>query len=67
MDKDLKKLLKEAERQGFTWRLTRKGHVQVSDPQGAICAVAAGTASDHRSQRNFLSQMRRAGFTYPPK
>jgi len=41
--------------------------VQVSDPQGAICAVAAGTASDHRSQRNFLSQMRRAGFTYPPK
>jgi hypothetical protein len=67
VDKDTRKLLKEAERQGFTWRQTRKGHIQVRDAEGMVVAVFAGTASDHRSMRNALADLKRAGFQWPPR
>lgn len=67
MDKDTKKILAEAERQGFTVRRTSKGHHQVRDANGQVVAVFAGTASDHRSIRNSLAALRRAGFIWPTR
>lgn len=66
MDKDLRKLLAEAERQGFEWKTTKRGHINVSR-NGAWVTTFAGTASDHRSMRNGLAHMKRAGFQWPPK
>ncbi|MHA6626929.1 hypothetical protein ACU61A_15950 [Pseudonocardia sichuanensis] len=67
MDKDTKKVLAEAERQGFTVRITSKGHAQVRDADGRVVAVLAGTGSDVRGLRNAIAQLRRAGFVWPPK
>jgi hypothetical protein len=67
VDKDTKKVLAEAERQGFTVRTTSKGHAQVRDADGQIVAVFAGTGSDHRGLKNGIAQLRRAGFVWPPK
>jgi hypothetical protein len=60
MDKDLKKLLKGLESQGYGIRYTKRGHVVVYSPEGKRLATFAGTASDWRSIRNSLSRMRRA-------
>lgn len=67
MDKDTKKVLAEAERQGFTVRTTSKGHAQVRDADGQVVAVFSGTASDVRALRNGIAALRRAGFVWPPK
>lgn len=65
MDKDTKRLLAEAERQGFTVRITRNGHAQVRDANNVVVTVLSGTASDHRSFRNAVSQLRKAGLVWP--
>jgi hypothetical protein len=67
VDKDTKKVLAEAERQGFTVRITSKGHAQVRDADGQVVAIFAGTASDVRALRNGIAALRRAGFIWPPK
>jgi hypothetical protein len=67
VDKDTKKVLEEAERQGFTTRRTSRGHIQVRDQNGQIVAVFSGTASDHRALRNGIAQLKRAGFVWPRK
>lgn len=66
LDKDSQKVLDEAERQGFKYRTTKKGHAQVKDSDGQVVAVLSGTASDVRSYRNGLADLRRAGFIWPP-
>ena len=66
MDKDLKKIDKALNAQGFETRLTKKGHLQVRR-DGRVVAIFAGTPSDGRSRRNSLAQARRAGFQWPPK
>jgi hypothetical protein len=63
---DLRKLLKAAEAQGFTVERTSKGHWLVRDAEGLAVATIAGTASDHRSWRNALAYLRKAGFIWPP-
>lgn len=65
MDKDTRKVLAEAERQGFTVRITSKGHAQVRDANNVVVAVFAGTASDVRALRNGIAALRRAGFVWP--
>ena len=65
-DKDTEKVIKEAERQGFTVTRTSKGHVQVKCPGGGIC-VTGGTPGDIRGLRNFIACLRRSGFIWPPK
>lgn len=67
MDKDTRKVLDEAERQGFTFRTTTKGHAQVRKANGQVVAVFAGTASDVRAPRNGIAALRRAGFVWPPR
>lgn len=61
MKKDMKKLLKAVEEQGFTYRRTTKGHYAVYK-DGRIIAVMSGTSSDHRSDKNALADLKRNGF-----
>lgn len=66
MNKDLKKIIKALEGQGFTVDVTKRGHVVVKK-DGRMVATLAGTASDHRSIKNGLSYLKRAGFQWPPR
>lgn len=66
MDKDTKKVIKAAEAQGFTVELSRKGH-PVFTKGGKLIATGSGTASDPRSIKNLIAQLRRAGFQWPPR
>lgn len=63
VNKDLRKLTRELVEQGFAVRSTRRGHLMVTFA-GQSVAVLAGTPSDHRSNRNGLARLRRAGFVY---
>ncbi|GGL27794.1 hypothetical protein H9L10_03460 [Phycicoccus endophyticus] len=66
MDKEMRKIAKALERQGFDVRVTKRGHISVSK-NGRFVVVFAGTPSDWRSMRNALAAARRAGFTWPEK
>ena len=61
MHKDLRKLVKAAEAQGFGTFTNRKGHL-VFTVDGQIVAIFSGTPSDHRSWTNSMARLRRAGF-----
>lgn len=61
MKKDLRTLSRALTSQGFTTRMSSKGHLVVSR-SGHTVAVLAGTPSDCRSMRNSLADLRRAGF-----
>lgn len=63
MKKDIRKLSKELTAQGFQIRTTRREHLLVQR-DGVTVAGFAGTPSDHRSIKNSIAQLRRAGFTY---
>lgn len=65
MDKDLRKLLKALVKAGFEVRVTRKGHHAVYLDDRWVTTLS-GTPSDHRSTRNALAALRRAGFQKPP-
>lgn len=65
MDKDLKKLLKALVKAGFEVRVTKKGHHAVYLGERWITTLA-GTPSDHRSSKNALAALKRAGFKKPP-
>jgi len=65
MDKDLRKIVKALEAQGFEVTVTSKGHLIVTR-EGAVITTFSGTASDWRSLRNGLAHARRAGFRWPP-
>ena len=64
MDKDLRKVVKALEAQGFESRVSRKGHIIVTR-KGRVVAVFSGTASDWRAMRNGIAAARRAGFVWP--
>ncbi|MGH1563011.1 hypothetical protein [Mumia sp. DW29H23] len=66
MDKDIKKVIKALEDQGFEVRYTRKGHPAVY-LDGRFVTTFAGTPSDSRGFRNALAAARRAGFRWPPR
>lgn len=65
MNKDMRKLVRELERQGFEVRVTTKGHFFVTR-DGDFVVVFAGTPSDWRGLRNALAAARRHGFVWPP-
>ncbi|WP_213816208.1 hypothetical protein [Glaciihabitans sp. dw_435] len=65
MGKELAKIFKAAEAQGFTVSRTKSNHYTVYK-DGARVTTFAGTASDQRSIKNGLAYMRRAGFIWPP-
>ncbi|MBO3146372.1 hypothetical protein GZ176_11905 [Dermatophilus congolensis] len=66
MDKDLRKIVKALEKQGYTVTLTRRNHVSVSK-DGKRVATFSGTPSDRRSLLNGIAALRRTGFTWPPQ
>lgn len=66
MDKDLRKIVRALQQQGFEVETTSKGHLLVTR-DGELIAVLAGTASDWRSLRNGLAPLKRAGFRWPPR
>ncbi|KAA9133771.1 hypothetical protein [Microbacterium caowuchunii] len=61
MKKELKKLVRELEAQGFTCTVTGQGHVIVRK-DGAWITVFSGTPSDGRSWKNSMGHAKRAGF-----
>lgn len=67
MDKDTRKVLREAEKQGFTYSVTAKNHFQVRNPAGEIVAYLPSTGSDVRGMKNAIADLRKAGFVWPPK
>ena len=68
MDADWKKVIREAERQGWTIEHGRKGQLKLvpPDPSRQIVTVHR-TPSDHRALENTLANMRRQGLRWPPK
>lgn len=64
---DLRKLRRFAKRHGWTTEIRRKNHVAFIDPEGRCRAVAAYSASDHRSIRNTVAHLRAAGLPVPHK
>jgi predicted RNA binding protein YcfA (HicA-like mRNA interferase family) len=67
VDKDTRKMLAEAERQGWRVVEAKGGHVKLYAPDGATIVTMGSTESDHRARANTLARMRRAGFKWPPK
>ncbi|WKN47169.1 hypothetical protein [Nocardioides sp. Arc9.136] len=65
MDKDMKKVVKALEQQGFEVRTTKKMHIVVYRDGRFVCAFA-GTPSDWRGLKNGIAAARRAGFRWPP-
>ena len=55
-------VIREALAQGWQHDLTTRGHHQFFAPNGRGIVVASGTPSDHRSFRNFMSEMKKRGF-----
>ncbi len=66
MDKDMKKLIAEIERQSFVVRYRRSSHAYVTTPAGRYVTDLASTPSDRRGVRNAIAALRRAGFVWPP-
>lgn len=65
VDKDLKRILKEAKRQGFEVRYSAKGYPMVYLAGGLVAKVAQ-TPGDWRGRKNAIADLRRAGFVWPP-
>ena len=66
MDKDTRKVLDEAERQGFEVRHSAKGYPLIYR-DGEFIVKASQTPGDQRAIRNLIAALRRAGFVWPPK
>ena len=62
-DSDMRKLIKALTEQGFEVVQSKRGHYLVL-LEGRRVATLSGTASDFRSWRNGLAQLRRAGFDW---
>lgn len=58
--KDLKPLIKAAERQGWRVDLSKNNHVKFLAPSGAM-VIAGVSISDHRGLKNVQSHLRKAG------
>ena len=63
MNKDLRKIAKALQDQGFEVTETSRGHLEVRK-DGRRVATLSGTPSDHRSWLNGIAQLRRAAFRW---
>lgn len=66
MNKDLRKIIRALEDQGFEIVRTRKGRFEVR-LDGRHISTLSPTATDYRSTANALGPLRRAGFRWPPR
>lgn len=62
--KSLRKIIREAEKQGWTVKATKNNHWRFYAPDGVNIVHASGTASDHRTLDNLLAQLKRYGFQW---
>lgn len=62
--KELKEIVKAAEKQGWQVKTTKKGHKMFYAPDGVNKVLAGGTPSDHRALQNLLADLRRYGFEW---
>jgi len=62
--KELKEIVRAAEKQGWGVERTKKGHWRFFAPDGENIVHGAGTPSDRRALDNLLSQLRRYGFVW---
>lgn len=65
MDKDLRKLVKALENEGYQIVTAKSGHIKVYDIDGKMIAVLSGTPSDKRALANQLRPLKRLGFRWP--
>lgn len=65
MKKEMQKLERELVRQGFETSWSKKRHLRVY-LDGVWLTTFGGTPSDHRSWRNSMAPLKRAGFRWPP-
>jgi predicted RNA binding protein YcfA (HicA-like mRNA interferase family) len=61
-----KEIAQAAKEQGWEIGRTKKGHLRYvpPDPRQPI-VIGSGTPGDKRALRNFLAQLKRAGFIWP--
>lgn len=64
MDKDLKRLIKELEAQGFEVEIRRGNPHPIVRKDGRRVATLASSPSDRRSWDNGIAYLRRAGFRW---
>lgn len=57
-NRDLRAILVEAEQRGWGVEQTRKGHLKLTHPTGAV-VFAASSPSDHRAIKNMEARLRR--------
>jgi hypothetical protein len=66
MDKDLAKIIRALEAQGFTWTITKSQHIVVRKDDVFVTALG-GNRKDWRGYRNAIAEARRFGFQWPPR
>lgn len=57
-NREMRELVKEAAKDGWTVTLRKGGHLKFEHPEAA-CVFASSTPSDHRSVANTRAQLRR--------
>lgn len=60
--KELRQIIREAERQG--WRVEQRKHWMFYAPDGKNIVTAPSTPSDHRWKQNLIAHLRRYGFRW---
>lgn len=62
--KELKEIVKAAEKQNWRIKKTKKGHLMFLCPDGINSLTTGGTPGDHRAIDNLLAQLRSYGFKW---
>jgi hypothetical protein len=62
--KELKEISRAAEKQGWTVKTRKSGHLTFYAPDGINMVTTGGTPSDHKAIDNLLSYLRRYGFEW---
>jgi predicted RNA binding protein YcfA (HicA-like mRNA interferase family) len=62
--KELKEIVKSAEKQGWRVKKTKKGHLMFYAPDGINKLTTGSTPSEHRAINNLLASLRRYGFKW---
>ncbi|MEV1245114.1 hypothetical protein [Nonomuraea sp. NPDC049750] len=65
--KDIAKIRRELEQQGFEVTVGGSGHWKVYDADGHLIGALPATPSDPRGVLNAIAVLRRAGFVWPPQ
>lgn len=60
--KEIKRLVRDLELQGWRVELRKSGHYVAYAPDGEHMVTFASTPSDHRALRNILALLRRYGY-----